>query len=541
MSSQRFSHRHSGPDANWRPLHLLNLYRMVLAGLFLVLILNATNIAPLGEHNRALFHYTALVYLVFGILFSFAIQRQWLAYRIQVPLHFCIDLVAITLLMHASGGISSGLGMLLVVSVAGFSMLTSRRLAILFGSLATITVLAEEGLSILYEHFASSHYTNAGILGATLLTTALIANMLARRATESEALAHQRSLDLANLEQLNEYIIQHMQTGIVVVDAEARIRLMNESAWKLLSTPGSFQGRPLFDISLVLADQLQLWRENPESEPITFRTSKTSPEVLPKFARLGGSRNDGALIFLEDTSAVAQRAQQMKLASLGRLTASIAHEIRNPLGAISHASQLLGESPGLNPGDKRLTQIIGEHTQRVNRIIENTMSLSRRDRAQPVLFALQTWLEGFVDEFVRSEHVKPGEIALNTMQEPLEVRMDPGQLHQVVWNLVRNGLRHSQNYPGSPKVILQGGFSTESNRPYLDIIDHGPGINPEQSLHIFEPFYTTESSGTGLGLYIARELCEGNQARLDYIPVVKGGSCFRISFADPRRKQQEGN
>jgi two-component system sensor histidine kinase PilS (NtrC family) len=314
---------------------------------------------------------------------------------------------------------------------------------------------------------------------------------------------------------------------------------MNESAWKLLETPNNVANRPLYDISLVLADQLQVWRDGLETEQVTFRTSKTSPEILPKFARLGKSKKSGTLIFLEDTSAMAQRAQQMKLASLGRLTASIAHEIRNPLGAISHASQLLGESPELDPDDKRLTQIIGEHTQRVNQIIENTMSLSRRDRAEPILFDLHQWLQDFIQEFVRSEQIDPADISLSSVDSLREIRMDPGQLHQVVWNLVRNGLRHSQDYTEQPKIILQTGFSSDANRPYLDIIDHGPGISPEQSLHIFEPFYTTESSGTGLGLYIARELCEGNRARLDYIPVVNGGSCFRITFADPRRKQRD--
>jgi two-component system sensor histidine kinase PilS (NtrC family) len=537
MDAQHFSHWKTEQNSNWRPLRLLNLYRMILAGLFLVL--SANNIQPLAEHNPELFQYTAFSYLIAGILFSFAIHNQWLRFSIQLPLHFTADLVAITLLMHASGGITSGLGMLLVVSVAVTSMLTSRRIAMLFGSLATIMILGEESFSFAYSHLATTHYTNTGILGATLLLTAVVSNMLAQRVTESEALVKQRSLDLANLEQLNEYIIQHMQTGIVVVDEQARVRLINESAWKLLETPPNVTNRPLYDISLVLADQLQVWREELDTEPVTFRTSKTSPEILPKFARLSKSRKGGTLIFLEDTSAMAQRAQQMKLASLGRLTASIAHEIRNPLGAISHASQLLGESPELNPADKRLTQIIGEHTQRVNQIIENTMSLSRRDRAQPILFYIDPWLEDFIQEFSNSEHVDSADISLSVEGSPHEIRMDPSQLHQVIWNLVSNGLRHSQDYAEQPKLILQTGFSSDVNRPYLDIIDHGPGISPEQSLHIFEPFYTTESSGTGLGLYIARELCEGNQARLDYFPVVNGGSCFRITFADPRRKQRE--
>lgn len=236
---------------------------------------------------------------------------------------------------------------------------------------------------------------------------------------------------------------------------------------------------------------------------------------------------------------MAQRAQQMKLASLGKLTASIAHEIRNPLGAISHASQLLNESPAINTDDQRLTQIISNHAQRMNTIIENVMSLSRRNRAEPVLFELNDWLENFCEEFISSEQTDPADLMLHKTGKLLDVRMDPGQLNQVAWNLVRNGLRHSQDYAKQPKIELKAGLSADASKPYLDIIDHGPGISPEQSLHIFEPFYTTESSGVGLGLYIARELCEGNRARLDYIAIPSGGSCFRITFADPRRKQTD--
>jgi len=529
-------------NSNWRSLRLFNIYRLVLTSLFLTLFLTAQDFKLLGDQYPQLFRYTIIGYLIAGILFSFALNRRWLPFNIQLNTHIATDIIALTLLMHASGGVTSGLGTLLLVSVGSGSLLTTRKIAVLYGSLATIAVLGEESYRLLLTADANTYYTQTGILGATLIAAALATNFLARRSVESEALARQRSLDLANLEQLNDYIIQHMQTGIVVVDENRKVRLINESARRLLNLPPQSFSIPLSEISLVLHDQLQVWQESVDVHPITFRSSKTSPEIQPKFARLGNENTAGFLIFLEDTSAMAQRAQQLKLASLGRLTASIAHEIRNPLGAISHASQLLGESPNLTPEDGRLTQIIDDHTQRVNDIIENVMRLSRRDRAQPILFDLREWLDGFNTDFLRSEQIDPADLAIDGEGEHIEVRMDPSQLHQVVWNLVRNGLRHSSEYKGHPKVILKTGLPSSDKKPFLDIIDHGSGITPEQSLHIFEPFYTTESSGVGLGLYIARELCEGNQARLDYIRMSEkdgGGSCFRITFADPRRKQQQ--
>ena len=527
-------------DPGWRPLRLFNLYRLTLSGLFLTLFMSPGMIQALGSEKPTLFLYVTSFYLVASIFFSFAINQRRLPFALQVHLHIAVDIFSLTLLMHASGGITSGLGTLLIVSIASGSILMSRRIAVLFGSMATIAILVEESYSLLTNVHTTTHYTQTGILGATLLATAVIANMLARRSVESEALARQRGLDLANLEQLNDYIIQHMQTGILVIDEDSRVRLMNESARRLLNLARDALGTPLENISLVLQDQLEVWQEQPGTEAITFRSSKTSPEIQPRFARLGNTKKTGILIFLEDTTAMAQRAQQLKLASLGRLTASIAHEIRNPLGAISHASQLLGESPALDQSDLRLTQIIDEHSQRMNHIIENVMRLSRRDRAQPVLFTLQQWLQDFIEDFLRSEQIDSNDLAIAEDSIDIEVRMDPSQLHQVSWNLVRNGLRHSRDYDGQPKVILRSGLSIDENKPYLDIIDHGEGITAEQSLNIFEPFYTTESSGVGLGLYIARELCEGNQARLDYIRMSDadgGGSCFRITFADTRRKQ----
>jgi len=537
----------ANPDNNKRAidsrsLRLFNLYRLTLSGLFLTLFLTAQDFRLLGNEHPVLFRYAIFTYLVVSIIYSFGINRRWLPTSTQLNIHVASDIIIITALMHASGGVASGLGTLLLISIGAGSLLTSRKIALSYGSLATIAVLAAESYRLLESAQATTYYTQTGILGATLITAALATNFLARRSVASEALAQQRSLDLANLEQLNDYIIQHMQTGIVVVDENSKVRLINESARRLLNiSPQSFS-IPLADISLVLHDQLQVWQESKDVQPITFRSSKTSPEIQPKFARLGNESTAGFLIFLEDTSAMAQRAQQLKLASLGRLTASIAHEIRNPLGAISHASQLLSESPNIVPEDLRLTQIIDDHTQRVNGIIENVMRLSRRDRAEPVLFELREWLNGFMDDFLRSEQIEASDLAIDEDSEQIEIRMDPSQLNQVVWNLVRNGLRHSNDYNSYPKVILKTGMPEGEKKPYLDIIDHGSGIGPEQSLHIFEPFYTTESSGVGLGLYIARELCEGNQARLDYLRVPEGkggGSCFRITFADPRRKQQQ--
>ncbi|HEC19245.1 MAG TPA: ATPase [Gammaproteobacteria bacterium] len=532
------------PDSEraWRPLRYLNLYRIILAALFVSAIFIKGNLPVLGSYDAGLFRAVSIVYLGLALVSSFAIHFRWLSFNLITYCLVVLDILALTLVMRASGGIESGLGMLLIVAIAGNSLLLSSRAANLFAAIAAIAVLAEQVFAQ-QEPGLTANFTQAGILGATLFATAFIAHILSTRLRESEALAAQRGVDLANLAQLNQHVLQRMQSGILVVDADLRIRLMNESAWYMLGLPslGSAQNKSLKVVSPELAEQLIEWRRGGLSEPRIFRPGSGQLELLPSMTALGSEARAGTLIFLEDTARMAQQAQQLKLASLGRLTASIAHEIRNPLGAISHAEQLLTETSEDNPAEKRLLEIIHTNTSRVNDIIENVLQLSRRDRAMPEDLPLKEWLEEFLQEFLHSQGRDPADISLHIKPEDTHVHMDASQLHQVLWNLCQNGLRHSQDHPGQPKLELHGGISGDTGRPFLDVIDHGPGVAPEAVANIFEPFFTTESKGSGLGLYIARELCEGNQARLSYVAIPTGGACFRVEFAlhKPRSEAEQ--
>ena len=518
----------------WKPLSLFNLYRLILASLFSLVAITGVDLAPLGGQDHRLFMLTSLGYLMFGLVSALTIRWRTPRFQLQLYSQLPADIICITLLMYASGGVRSGLGTLLIAALAGGGMLMSGQMAILYAAITTIAVLGEE-IYIWSNHIATGpNFTHAGILGATFFATAIVAYLLAKRAREGEALAAQRGVDLANMQQLTEYVIQRMQTGIIVIDLQQRVRLINESAWHLLGTIAHPNQSRLVDLSPPLAAYLVLWQENSNLEPQVFHPTPASQEILPRFAKLGQA---GILIFLEDTAATAQQAQQMKLASLGRLTASIAHEIRNPLAAISHAGQLLAESPQMAKGDIRLTEIIQEHSQRMNAIVENILQLSRRQRSRPEEFQLASWLQEFIANFCSTQGVERRYITISIEPPETIVRIDPSQLNQVLWNLCHNGIRYSLEKTGEPRLQLHGGISVESPNPFLDVIDSGGGVPPEAADHLFEPFFTTEPKGTGLGLYISRELCESNQARLNYIPVSDGGSCFRIVFADPRRKQ----
>ncbi len=511
----------------WKLLALLIFYRLALSTAAALLVLSDQPPQPLGQDNPALFSNLSLFYLAFSIVCAVARLARWPDLGTQVYAQILIDIVVITLMMHASGGVASGLGILLVVAVAAGAILSPGRIGIFFAAVASLAILIERGYAGLIETATQSGYTQTGMLGAAFFATALLIHALARRAQESEALATQRGVDLANMAEITQYVIEHMQTGIIVLDNTGLIRIANESARRLLSLPAAAP-KTLAEVAPALAGQWSEWREH-DAQP-----SAATDDFFARFAKLGMAQDSGTLIFLEDNSEITQQAQHLKLASLGRLTASIAHEIRNPLGAISHAGQLLAESPALQEEDRRLTQIIADHARRMNNMVENVLQLSRRERTRSDNLDLESWLDEFARTFCESNALRPEEISIRHEDSNVIVHADSSQLHQVLWNLCQNGLRYAPS-GALPKLILRCGALPDQYITYLDVIDSGPGINMEDEKHIFEPFFTTEPNGTGLGLYIARELCECNQAHLKYIRLAQG-SCFRITFTDRRRQ-----
>jgi two-component system sensor histidine kinase PilS (NtrC family) len=307
--------------------------------------------------------------------------------------------------------------------------------------------------------------------------------------------------------------------------------MANQSALALM---GQMQEEGTTRLPDALLHHLVDWREDTQLRISPFHISQETPEVRVAFSAVRSDDPKGDVtIFLEDTGEIQQQAQQLKLAALGRLSASIAHEIRNPLGAISHAAQLLNESQNLDQADGRLTDIIHNHCQRMNSVIENVLELSRRKPPIPVRLNLSNFLDEFRTGFIES--VDEAVIEIDVKPRDTEVRVDKSQLGQALTNLVENGVRYSRESGREPYVRLEGGVDPRTERPFLNVIDRGPGVPEDKLARLFEPFFTTEASGTGLGLYISRELCEANQARLNYQPQPEGGSCFRISFAHPDR------
>ena len=521
-------------ETSWRALQFFNRYRFLIALLFVTLFWVGQLPEPLGSYNQLLFSVSSHVYLVLTIVIAFFIYLQTPRYNLQVATHVMLDIVVISLMMYASNGLSSGFGMLLVIAVVGGSILRVGTIAILFAAIAALIVLGQE----VYIHFSrellSPNYTHAGFLGITFFMMAFLGQVLAAKVQKSEALAEQRAIDLENMGVLNEYIVQRMQSGLIVLDDEYHIRLFNEAAKQLLGLEES-HNIVLKNRSPELFGYLNDWDQNDGQRMIVFRPVKGDVDIQASFTRLNPESKFGILIFLEDVAEIRQQAQNLKVASLGRLSASIAHEVRNPLGAISHASQLLSESTALEKEDLQLISIIVSHANRVNRIIENMMRLSRREAAFPENVNLSEWIQGFVSEFIIEKQLKEADINIKGSSENFDVRIDVSQLYQVVWNLSENALRYSQK---KPLIEYHWGIRKGTGKPYLDIIDNGSGMTEEVASQVFEPFFTTDEAGSGLGLYISRELCEANQASLVLDVNTPKGCRFRIHFAHIEKQQQ---
>jgi len=527
------------PELAWRVLGLLNLYRLAIPSVLVALALIASRPQTLGAESPTLYPYTLAAWFATGVICIALLKKRWPSLHAQAFIHVAFDIIAVTALLVTSGGASSGAGLLLIMPVTGVSLLLPQRTATTVAAVAALCVLGQQIMLWFSGLSDSSDLTQAGLLGGVILIAALAVAPLAGRLRESEALVRQRDLDLANLAELSQYIVERLRESLVVVDEQDRIRLINESARQILggdATANALVG----EVSPRLLYLLAMWRQ---SAPVTDSVGGNLlavdglREVRPHFAPLGNGTPPPVLIFLEDLTALDDRIHQTRLAALGRLSASIAHEIRNPVGAISHAAQLLGEDSNLSESNHRMTDIIRANTERVSTIIGNVQQLARRETTRPERMPLGEWLTDFVKEFINTGGHEAGQLVAEMPDPELEVRVDPSHLRQILWNLCENAFRYSVKIP-EDTVEIRIGRLAGSNRPFLEVLDRGPGIDSTISDRIFEPFFTSRASGTGLGLFIARELAQCNRALLVYEPRTGGGSIFRIVFADPQRWEQ---
>jgi two-component system sensor histidine kinase PilS (NtrC family) len=522
-------------ESFWISLGYFNLYRVALATLFFSLALVYEDQLNLGSQSLPLFRAVCGVYLVAAVGLHALLRRVRERFNLQLTVQVSLDIVAISLLMYASGGMSSGLGVMLLVSLIAAAIVAPARLRWLYASLATIALLVQQLYWVVVQDAPVSTFLPPALLAMGCFGASAMTGWLAQRVVTNERLALQRGRELAAQTRVNQLVLQDMHDGVLVLDRDGRVVQHNPRAQVLLSA-GQLLGMDIEALEPRVAENWRAWRAN------TAR-ARAGAGVPPRGAadvavggrELGlrlldaGTDQGYSVLFIEDTTRAREQAQQLKLAALGRLTANIAHEIRNPLAAISHAAELLPEEKRAD-GRARLARIIHDNTQRLERLVADVLQLNRRDRVSAEPLRVNAWLRDFLPEIAAVEGVAAEVLALDAQGDPW-VEFDREHLRQVLWNLLRNAMRYAQPGPGAVRVVLR----SYADRVELSVIDNGPGVPASSRGHLFEPFFTTEAKGTGLGLYLARELCSANHATLEYV-ADRPGAHFRMLCREARRR-----
>lgn len=510
----------------WRSLSLFNLYRLILGGVLLLVPTIFGELFLLNALSQTEFYWVATAYTLLVLVSVLTIAFRRLSANLQLAFQICTDIAAIASLTYFGGGIQSNLGMLLLVSLALAGMIGRGRITLLFAALASIAMLLEHGYAVLVKDGAGAQFFQVGILSTSYFAVAWLAHTLSKYAVASERLAFRRGVDLSNMAEANRLMIQDMPDGVLVVDERGVVRQSNPGAERLLGYVFPSGGKTqLAECSPLLEAMFAAWRQNKALGHEVLRLPGTNKTVRVRFLPVQREGFWGVVVVLEDMQRAQEQAQQVKLAALGRLTANIAHEVRNPLSSISYATELLKEQRH-DPAQARLLQIILDNTSRLNRIVQDVMQVNRRDRVQAESLELATRLEELIESLCQAEKVSRSVFELQ-VDPSCRVRFDRGHFEQVLWNLCRNALRYSQKRVGSVRLRA---FTAEDGNAVLEVSDDGGGVSGEASQKLFEPFFTTDAGGTGLGLYIARELCDANGAMIEYRRALDGGACFRITF-----------
>lgn len=510
-------------EMHWKSLRYFNFYRFCIAGLLFASSLFHPSSFSILSPGHGTFHLAVTSLYLLATMASFiGLHYYHRRFNMQLSLHVLLDVLVLTLLMHAGGGLRSGLGAMLMVTLAGAGLVGQGRLVLFYAAVAALAVLFEQSYRAMAVDFEMGDFFQAGLFSAGFFAVAISARLLARRVIANEELARKRGVDLRNQTLVSQRVIEEMQDGVLVLSRNGWVKQHNPRAEQLLglSDPSA---RMLVNYSTELAQGFADWCERASDTPVLVRAPASGMQLRARFVSTDSSEHD-VLIFLEDMGRLQEQARQMKLAALGRLTANIAHEIRNPLSAINHAGELMHEDCR-GQANERLLRIMLDNTQRVERIVSDVLELGRRDRAYRELIDLRVSLPILVDEYTVKEKVAGGVVRFE-FQGQARLFFDRSHFHQVMWNLLGNALRYSRCAAGS--IVLRVQDNSHDGWVDVHVIDDGNGVDESCREQIFEPFFTTHSRGTGLGLYIARELCDANGAQIELLSSVSGAD-FCIS------------
>ncbi|CAA6822404.1 MAG: Histidine kinase [uncultured Thiotrichaceae bacterium] len=516
----------------WSQLQLYNLYRLVLAGALLLVGLTEHLLPDRFIIHPGLFNQVMAVFTVIVIIENIFAYMQWPRFTIQLYVNSTTDIVTLLAIMYASGGVSYGLGILLILPVITPNLFQPSQFSLLLTAITVILLISiEMSLQNKGENF--QELSRTGFLALFMMLSSWLANSWSAQAYKTATLARKRGLDLASMSQLNQSILDHIQTGVIVLEDSRTIKHMNQSAMSILGQPKDWRNQPLIDFAPELDAWFRFWSDNHRPKVMSYDINHQGTTSLKaRISQLGTRSNATSLIYLQNTHEEKEQLQDMKLASLGQLTASIAHEIRNPLGSISYAAQLMEEAGNLNEEDAHMNQIILSNAKRTDVIIDNVLNLSKRKNPKRINLRLKLWLDAFYKDFIAQNKLSEDQVSLFMDPENIEVTFDPDHLHQILWNLGRNAVKYAKEDPKDLMLQIQVSIPAHTSDVILSHIDNGKGISKPMQQRLFEPFSTSGKKGIGLGLFMSRELAQANGASLEYEKLASDGSCFRLGFAN---------
>lgn len=498
-------------------LRLYHLYRLCASGILLGSQLWPT-LTQQGAVATPVF-WAMLVFFIYALGYVLG-RRHWpQPTGVLLKWQIVIDIAYIIVMIHFLRQDQSGIDLLLIINLVFASLISDGRFSIFYASIATIGLLLENTYQIVQRAGEDADYINAVLLSLCCYATAWLANTLVSRMQVSETLATQRGKDIEQLAKTNALISREMPNGVLVINQHQCLIHYNQRASYLLGLDervlaSAIEANTVIDqVIPELMQVLQTRQTQLSTYHDALRLRMNNRDLGIRFHAISEDIENGVVIFIEDWSQIQTQAHQVKLAALGRLTANIAHEIRNPLSSISHATQLLQEDAE-DAATQRMLQIISDNVQRLDQIIKDVLELNRRDRTNQEIFSLHAFVQEFYHQFCAVEKIDLQHFTLAAGPSELHVHFDRRHINQILWNLCKNGWRHCQQHANSLRLRIE----TDKNGQFIHllVIDDGPGIDAKIQAHVFEPFMTTEKTGTGLGLYIARELAEANGAKLDY-------------------------
>lgn len=516
----------------WRALRWFAAARIVLAVLsFVFLLVSADQMQQRGLDVPSFVAWIAgwLLFAVLMAQFLNHVSSTWF-YRLLTLQLIADDAVIFALLRLGEDDVS--LGALYLLPVAAAAVLLEQRWAFTQGAVATLLILVH-GLAQTLDGGDARPLVAAGFSGAAYFALGLVVSRLAGRLAGQEALAEQRGIALLTQLDITAAALAELDTGVLVFDQHGRLQSLNPAASQLFGLP---DGVGVDQVRERLAKVTDIWLQQPELTEIRWRYADANGQPCTRVLRLRRSLlsvpvmqdpgrpgmpaapdaniHAATLLFLSDRADAERQAQQLKLAAMGRLTASIAHEIRNPLAAVRQAGQLLAEdlqAQSDDPTRARLLRIIDNNVLRINQIVEDVLSLSRRE---PVAEHVQLAdaVQACCRELQEAGH-RMGNVQ-NDVPATLVGMMDPSHLRRIVINVLGNALRYASDQPGA--IQLRAALR-DTHWLELAIGDDGPGLTDVDERQVFEPFFTTSAQGTGLGLYLARELAVANQAQISFV------------------------